>query len=121
MRAAYALAGVLLFAACGEKGAPAIDTEGLIDRELFVQTYVELRMESFDNTPKIITIGERDAILDERGVSEEELRLFLEVRGSDVAFMKDLWAEIEAQILSLLSPEGDSSEGEAMLPLDTIN
>ncbi len=112
MKVVWGLAGVLLFAACGEEGASAIDEDGIIDREVFVQTYVELRMESFDNIPRVITDGERDVILEERGVSAEELRLFLTVHGPDVEFMRDLWAEIEGQILNLLNPEPDSLDGE---------
>ena len=49
-------------------------------------------------------------------VSEEDLRLFLEVHGSDVTYMRDLWADIEARILSLLSPDADST-----IPADSID
>lgn len=108
MNAVVGLAGVLLLAACGGEDASAIDREGLIEREVFVQTYIELRMEAFDNTPRVITEGERDAILEARDVSADDLRSFVKYHGPNVAFMRDLWADIEAQILSLLTPENDS-------------
>jgi hypothetical protein len=108
MKIGIGLAGVLLIAACGGEGASATDAGGAIERELFVQTYVELRIESFDNSPQIISDGEREQVLTERGVSDEELRHFLDVHGSDVVFMRDVWADIEAQILSFLRPAEDS-------------
>lgn len=121
MKSRFGLVGALLLAACGGDDAPEVDAEDLIAGDVFVQTYVELRMESFDNTPRIITTGERDRILQAHDVSEEELRLFLEVHGPDVEYMRDLWAEIEAQILSLLSPAEDSLGGDPPLPDDGAN
>jgi hypothetical protein len=109
MRTRFGLAYVILVAACGGQGDTATDATAPISRDLFVQTYVELRMESFDNTPRVITDAEKDVILAERGITDEDLRHFIQVHGSDLPFMRDLWADIEAQILSLLSPGSDST------------
>jgi hypothetical protein len=104
MRPGYGLACALLLTACGGEGDPATRALDVIERETFVDTYVQLRMASFDNTPRIITDGEKDRILAGQQVTEEELRNFLTVHGSDIPYVRDLWADIEAQILTLLSP-----------------
>ena len=98
MRYGLALFSVLFAAACGGEDAAAVDLAAAIDRDVFVQTYVELRLEALDNSATVITKAELDQILNERAVSEEELRHFVEVHGADVEYMRDLWKEIEDQI-----------------------
>jgi hypothetical protein len=116
MRAGIAMALVLASMACGGSTETATSSTETIPRDVFVQAYVELRMEAFDNTPKIITNAEKDLILNQRGISEDDMRHFIEVHGPDLEFMRDLWADIEAQILSLLSPDLDTDSITSLNP-----
>ena len=93
------LALVLLFsgtAACGEGGAePPSDA---ISRELFIRTYVELRVAALQHPSQDIALEDRDRILEERGVTQQDLLDFIDVHGDEVHYMKDLWEEAEGLI-----------------------
>ena len=106
-----ALVGLLLVASCGGETSSREAPDGVIERDLFVQTYVEIRMTALYNGSRTITPAQKEEVLAERGVSEDDLRLFIETHGPDLAYMRDLWADIEAEILSLLSPDAEADSG----------
>ena len=43
-------------------------------------------------------------------VTEEDLRLFLQVYHTEVEFMRDLWNDVEARIALMLRTAGEGSE-----------
>ena len=51
----------------------------------------------------VIPDAARDSILDEKGVSEEDLVAFAEVHGVDPVFMEGVWTEIQNRIIELSS------------------
>ena len=72
--------------------------EGVIDRETFISTYVDLRVAALSRADGELRRQDRDRILDEHGVEEEDLVRFVEVRGRDVHFMQELWDEVRQRI-----------------------
>lgn len=88
--------GVALLAAagCEENGGPET-----IGREVFVETYVALRVaELRERTDDGISAAARERVLAEKGVTEEELLAFAEVHGPDVNFMEQVWDEVETRL-----------------------
>lgn len=108
VRPVRAILLVLTLAACGG-GA---DPETAIDRETFVETYLDLRAPVLVGTRERITPAEREAVLARHGVTEEQLLEFAEVHGADPGYMDDVWTEIESRLDELRSGEvrapGDS-------------
>lgn len=89
----------LVLGACG--GEPTEDDvpEPTIAREAFVSTYVDLRMAALRNPEAEITAEERDRILEEHGVSSEELLRFVEVLSrDDPRAMQEVWTEVQDRI-----------------------
>jgi hypothetical protein len=77
---------LLLCAACrGDSGA--------IDRQVFIDTYVDLRTAALANPGAQIRPAQRDSVLTKHGVTEEDLLQFAEVHGRDV------WGAVEARLL----------------------
>lgn len=98
MRArAWCVAAALLAAAgCEEEGAPA---ETTIGREVFVETYVALRVAQLRGSAgDPLPAEDRERVLAENGVTEQELLTFAEVHGSDVTFMERLWEDVEKRL-----------------------
>ena len=111
---------VLLTSGCAE------EVPETISREAFVETYVALRVAELTE-PGVEMISEeaRERVLEEQGVTEEELFGFVEVYGGDVVFMKELWKDVEERMDELREPPGTTGTGEgaggdpaASLPLD---
>ena len=99
-------AAFVLAAGCAE-GVPET-----IGREAFIETYVALRVAELTETGgEIISPEERDRVLDEQGVTEEELFGFVEVHGGDVDFMKELWKEVEERMEVLRNPPDTTGGG----------
>jgi hypothetical protein len=94
-------------AACG--GGPAADA---IEREVFIATYVDLRIAAFHTDSSRVATAEKDEILTRHGVTEEDLTTFAEVHSADLEFMRDVWNEVEAR----LDQEGDDTGGAAPSP-----
>ncbi len=97
---------LLAGAAAACSGGPAADT---IEREVFIATYVDLRIAAFDTDSGRVAAAEKDEILTRHGVSEEDLTAFAEVHSADLEFMRDVWNEVEAQ----LDQEGGDTTGAA--------
>ncbi len=84
-----ALAALVALTACGG-GA---DT---IDRDVFVATYVDLRVAALQTDSARVAEGQREEILERHGVTEADLTTFAEVHAADLEFMRDVWADVEA-------------------------
>jgi hypothetical protein len=83
---------LLLSAACrGDDGA--------IDRQVFVDTYVDLRTAALANPGGQIRPEQRDSVLALHGVTEEQLLRFAEVHGPDVEYMSAVWGEVENRLM----------------------
>ena len=101
-------AGLLTGAACGNDGAsPEVET---ISQELFVETYVALRTVGLRSPNQMPSEEDRQQVLSEKGVTQEDLFTFVEVHGRNVEYMRDIWNIIEVRIEELRTPP-DSGQG----------
>ena len=95
---AWCVAAAMLAAAGCEGEGPA----ETISREVFVETYVALRVaELTERGDGGISAGARERVLAEKGVTEEDLLAFAEVYGPDVTFMERLWEDVERRLEEL--------------------
>jgi hypothetical protein len=87
-------AGVLVcgLAAC-EGGVP--DT---IDREVFVDTYVALRIAALDADSAKLSETDRAEILARHGVTEQDLLDFADTHAVELDFMRDVWNDVELRM-----------------------
>ncbi len=95
---------------CGGEASPAA-----IDRETFVDAYVEIRTQAFLRSQAALAGATKDSVLRDIGVTEEELLTFADVHGDDLEFMRGVWADVSTQLDSveyrpLGAPDTDSSE-----------
>ena len=70
------------------------DPEGVIDREVFIATWVDLRqaaLASGDPLPD----AQRTQVLAENGVTEDQLLGFVDAYGDDPRYMAEVFTEIE--------------------------
>jgi hypothetical protein len=95
------LAGGLLCLsfACGGEQAP--EAAGTIPRDIFVGTYVELRMAALHAPDGRVTPAAKAEILEAKGVTEADLLEYVDVHGARVQFMVEVWAEIDDTLRSL--------------------
>ena len=92
-----AAAVALAAAGCGPE-APVT-----IDREVFVQTYVALRVAELRSPRAVIPDADRDSVLAAMGVVAEDLVTFAEVHGGDPVYMEGVWTEVQNRITELSS------------------
>ncbi len=92
-----ALAWLCAAAACGG-GTSAPVSDDPIDRETFIDAYVELRAAAVGTEGFAVTDEERDRILESHGVDGEELLRFADAHGRDVEFMREVWNEVETRL-----------------------
>lgn len=85
-------ASLLALGGCGAAESDAID------RELFVQTYVDLRVAAIEADSQRIGEPEREAILARNGVTTDDLLHFAEVYADDLDFMRDVWNDVELRM-----------------------
>lgn len=95
-------------AACGDQGVPVV--EGVIDRQTFIETYVDLRAAAVRAEDLTIPEEERDRILERHGVDEQSLLAFVDAYGAELDFMNELWAEVERRV-EALPPVGEEESG----------
>jgi len=69
----------------------------VISREQFVEAYVELRAISQRYMDDDFPVEERDRILNDLGLTPEDLLEFVEVGGGDATFMHEVWEEIDTR------------------------
>ena len=94
--------------------AATVVLEGTAEREVFIETYVDLRAKAMAAGTTEIEAGVRDSILAVYGVTGEGLVEFIDIHGEDVQFMGDLWSEIE----ELLTERPEENSRVDLLPLD---
>ena len=87
--------GLALALACASEEQPSGDG---LTREAFVETYVALRAAGLQTASRVVSPEDRDRILAEKGVAQEELLEFAETHGGDAAFMKEVWDEVESRL-----------------------
>ena len=99
------LAGALLCttAACG--GAEAPEGSETIARDIFVGTYVELRMTALRSPDGRISPSAKAEILEAKGVTEADLLEYVGVHGPRVQFMVEVWGEIDDTLRALRTRE----------------
>ena len=85
-----------------------------IAREVFVQAYVDLRVAALRSLDQRVSAGARSQILDDLGISEEDLLTFVEVWGEDIDLMKGIWSEVDSILReSRERPQGPGDPGGA--------
>ena len=85
-------------------GGPA-DPVGVIERETFVATWVDLRKAAM-SAGGFLPEPERARVLGRHGVTEDQLIAFADAYGADPRFMADVWTEVETR---MRPPPADSS------------
>lgn len=93
LRNPVVVASLFALVSCGPS-AP----EDLIDRETFVDAYVELRVAALDTDSQRVAASDRDSILDRNGISGDDLLRFVEFHGEDLEFMRDVWNDVELRL-----------------------
>lgn len=102
----------LLLVSCSD-GAQEEAAQETISREAFAKAYIDLRMNALQAEGQEMTLAMRNQVLDSLGLEEEDLIHFVEVHGTDVQFMRNLWEEIDSILDARRRPE---SVGEASGP-----
>lgn len=92
---AAALCAVLALAAVGCSGDQVRLVEGVIDRDTFIETYVDLRIETLQGPESGLTDEQRDQVLALHGVTAESLLGFVDAYGRELEYMNEVWSEIE--------------------------
>ncbi|MYC97668.1 MAG: hypothetical protein F4X13_00230 [Gammaproteobacteria bacterium] len=88
----------LLFA-CGGDQAPG--ATGTISRDVFVDTYVELRMTALHSPDGRVSPEAKAEILESNGVTEADLLQYVDIHGARLQFMVEVWAEIDDTLRAL--------------------
>jgi hypothetical protein len=89
--------GSLLLTTGGCTGETSGPSRGdTISREQFIEAYHELRREGLRSPSMEIGLEARDRILENLGLTEEDLLTFAEVWGSDPEVMQGLWEELDS-------------------------
>jgi hypothetical protein len=90
---------VLALAWCGSgAGCGGNAPRDAIDRDVFVEAWVDLRIAAMTAPGNELPEPERARILAEHGVGEEDLLTFAEVHGADIAYMKSVWDDVELRL-----------------------
>ena len=105
--------GIVVFAvgpgACTD--GPPSEVPTTIERDLFIDAYVDLRDVALRKPSRVLNAAERDSLLAMHELTEDDLRTFLEVHHVEAEYMRDLWNEVEARISLMLNmsqePEAD--------------
>jgi len=86
-----ALTATLLLLCLGcEAGGPET-----IDRSVFIDTYVDLRIAALDTDSLRLGDAERADVLSRHDVSEEDLKDFVDAHAADAEYMRDVWNDVE--------------------------
>ena len=103
------VASILTLQGCDTVSLPvSVD----LDRETFVQTYVDLRLAALSSPRGELEPARRDSILQVHDVTSEQLLEFARVHGENPAYMTDVWDEITARMDGDL-PDGDGAAADS--------
>lgn len=105
----FSVALAVLLSGCTQV-EPVTEGGQTVSEDVFVEAMVALRTSFALNEQGVLAPGASDAILQERGITREHLETFVEVNGTNVPFMADIWARIQ---LGVDSAFGRGSELEA--------
>ncbi len=94
-----------LAACAGDAAGPG--TTDVPDRNVFVATYVDLRVAALGSEDGELTEEMRTAVLSSHGVTESQLHAFVEAHGQDLPFMRDVWNEVEVLLEERRAPATD--------------
>jgi hypothetical protein len=86
---------LLISFGCTSEGSE-IEAPDVLSREDFVRAYVELRVAALKSPGEELSLETRDRVLQELGLTEEDLLRFVEVNGRDVQFMRRVWEEVDS-------------------------
>ena len=92
-----------LLSACGGEQAP--ESAETISRDVFVDTYVELRMAALHSPDGRVSPEAKAEILEAKEVTEADLMQYVDIHGARVQFMVEVWAEIDDTLRSLRTEE----------------
>jgi len=92
---------MLLASACSA-GTSSGGAGDVIDREVFIQTYVDLRVAALETETQQLSDEARAEVLTRSGVTTDNLVNFAEVHGRDLDFMRDVWNDVELRMDALL-------------------
>ena len=93
----------------------------VLDRETFIETYVDLRHAALASPDGEIDAAARDSVLALHGVTEEELLAFAEAHGRDVDYVREIWTEVESRLDDIqLDPEEEPDTAPGPGP-DTVD
>lgn len=92
---ALVAAGLAVVGGCA---AEAPVKEGVIARDVFIDTYVDLRTTALRAPEAELTDEARAEVLTRHGVTEEDLLAFADAWGGDIEYMRDVWDEVEARL-----------------------
>ncbi len=109
IRIVVSAALLVVAAVCGGDGTE-LDESAAISRELFVATYVDLRVAAVTNPEGSIDGASKASILAQHGVTEDDLLEFVDVHGVRVRYIRDVWNEVD-QALEDLRMAQDSVGG----------
>lgn len=94
LAAVFVLGLTAMTTACGSGN----DLPETITREVFIDTYVDLRMTALNSQDQRVDSAGREQILAEHGVTADDLTLFADVHGAELEFMRDVWNDIEVRL-----------------------
>ena len=104
----FPIFALLFLSACSSGPSEDRDT---ISRETFMAAYIELRVAGLQDPSGEIGLAERDRILGELGLTDEDLLRFVEVRGRDGSYMEGVWREVDS-LMRESRKDDDPGEGE---------
>jgi hypothetical protein len=103
-RASRSAIAILVLALTGCTGRTPQAPAGVIDREAFITTFVELRDAAMRQPLKVLTDEERTRILAAHGVTEDQLVAFADAWGGDPAAMAAIWDDVRARMQPIAPP-----------------
>lgn len=93
-----------------DAGSTARQADGVLSDDRFVQIVVELR-QGAKNAEGGDAGERRKAILERHGVTEEDLLRYVEIRGTDVDAMVEVWSAIDKALNSDSAADRPSNDG----------
>jgi len=89
-----ALVGAFAGVACGSDGSGPT----LIERDIFIDAYVDLRVAALQTDSQRIAHEDRVEILSRHGITDQDLLEFADANAGRLDFMRDVWNEVEVRL-----------------------